>query len=350
MLTEPRLNILHVILSRGFAGSERSTAESCNQQCKHHNVTLIIKKNHRKNGISIVDNLDPSVKVEIVPVRILTQYFLNRLIRKSKANIIHAHLRRATRLIAKINPPAATVSTLHIGVNGPHFLQMDGLICNARWQIEAITGDYAGQTFKANNSVQSHRRLSGEEVFALRHSLGVEDHQLLIGAVGRYNASKAWDTLIKAFKQLDKPDLILLFFGSGSQEQELKQLASGDQRIRFIGYRSDIKDLYQTFDLAACPSRFEPLPRVMLEAMDAGIPVIASDTGGCKELIEDYGGYIFRTDDIDDLVRVLTSCTKRKLAAHKPDLSAHYVENANAAMEGFYRRLVESKQNKTPSQ
>jgi hypothetical protein len=54
--TQP-LDIVHLILSGGFAGSERSTAESCNQQRKDHRVTLIVRKNHRRHDASIVDLL-----------------------------------------------------------------------------------------------------------------------------------------------------------------------------------------------------------------------------------------------------------------------------------------------------
>lgn len=343
--TKSRLNILHVILSRGFAGSERSTAESCNQQCRQHDVSIIVKRNHRKHDASIVDHLDSKIKVITVPSRLFTKVALESHINRLAPDIIHTHLRRSTRLLAQIKPVSAIASTLHIGINGPDFMAMDGLVCNARWQLQDIPKNFQGQAFKANNSVSPHRRLSQEEVLALRRELDQNPEQtLLIGAVGRYHPSKAWDTLITAFKRVENPVLRLLFFGLGSQEQHLKRLAEGDSRIRFVGYRKDIKDLYQAFDLVACPSRFEPLPRVILEAMDAGTPVLASDTGGCKELIEDYGGYMFRTDDVDNLAKTLKACTDEKPPRHYPDLSSHHLEKANAAMEQFYYQLITQKQ------
>lgn len=340
MNTEQPLKIYHVILSKGFAGSERSTAESCNEQCKRHSVTLIIQRKHRKNNVSIVDHIDPRVKIEIVNANLFTRIQIKALIKRDEPDIIHSHLRRSTRIIAKINPPAATVSTLHIGINGPHFYNMDGLICNARWQIEDIPKDYKGLVHKANNSVSQHRRLEAQEIANLRNSLSISDQTYLIGAVGRYHPSKAWDTLINAFKQLKQSNIKLLFFGSGSQETDLKSLAGNDPRIQFVGYRPDIKDLYQIFDLCACTSRFEPLPRVILEAMDAGTPVIASNAGGCKELIEDYGGFMFDVDNVDDLRDTLDKCIKTKPGKHRPDLSAHHIENANRDIENFYRSII----------
>ena len=155
--TNSRLNILHVILSQGFAGSERSTAESCNQQCKQHQVSIIVKRNHRKRGLSVVDHLDPKINIITIPSHFRTKAVLKTHIQQIAPDIIHAHLRRATRLLAQIKPASAIASTLHIGINGPYFAQMDGLVCNARWQLQDIPSHFQGQAFKANNSVTPPR-------------------------------------------------------------------------------------------------------------------------------------------------------------------------------------------------
>jgi glycosyltransferase involved in cell wall biosynthesis len=338
------LRICHVLLSRGFAGSERSTAESCNQQCRQHRVSLIVRKDHRKNGKSIVDHVDSRVEVFEIPPRFFTGRYLNRALRKIAPDVVHCHLRRSTRLVSRASIEAAKIATLHITVNGPHFALMDGLICNARWQLDDIPADYEGLVLKANNSLVSHRRLEQQEIKRLRQELEIGDRDLLIAAVGRYSEKKGWDTLIKAFVQLDQfPQARLLFFGAGSQESSLRSLAASDARIRFIGFRDDIKDLYQAFDLVACPSLFEPLPRVILEAMDGGAPVIASDSAGCLELIEDYGGVSFAVGNVDDLRDKLAECIANPPPRHRPDLSAHYIENANQAVVNFYRRVLEAR-------
>ena len=347
MVNPAPLNIVHVILSRGFAGSERSTAESCNQQCNEHQVTLIVRRDHRMKGQSIVDHVDRKVIIVEVASHFFTRILLKRALLKIKPDIVHCHLRRSTRLVARSELDAATVSTLHITVNGPHFVRMDGLICNAKWQLSDIPASYKGLVLKANNSLIPHPGLDQKELAKLRHDLNIDDNELLIAAVGRYKNSKGWDTLINAFARLKQyKHARLLFFGAGSLEADLKDLAQADPRIRFIGYRDDIKDLYQAFDLLVCPSRFEPLPRVILEAMDGGVPVIASDIGGCLELIEDYGGVSFKVDNVEDLTDKLAKCIDNPPARHRPDLSAHYIENANQAMLEFYRRLIEAREPK----
>mgnify|MGYP002634856732 FL=1 len=344
MTTSPKsLKICHVLLSRGFAGSERSTVESCNEQVKTHDVCLIIKKTHRKSGKSILDYLDSRVKVVEVSSFFVTQYQIQKELAKFDPDVIHCHLRRATRLVSKINTRAVSISTLHIGVNGKQFHLMDGLVCNARWQVASIAKDYKGLVHKASNSLTPHRRLDSIEKQQLRAKFGFSDSQMIIGAVGRFHPSKAWDTLIEAYQKMpDKKQSVLAFYGSGSLEARLKKQGAGEESIQFLGYQDNIKDIYQILDLLVCPSRFEPLPRVMLEGYDAGVPIIASNAGGCGELVEDYGGNVFEVDNVDALAVQLQAFVDNPRANHRPDLSAHYIENANQAMEAFYRQCIES--------
>jgi glycosyltransferase involved in cell wall biosynthesis len=338
---DKRLNICHVLLSRGFAGSERSTAESCNEQVKSHSVCLIVKKSNRKSGKSILDYLDSRVEVVEVASVFLTRYQIQKAIRQFRPDVVHCHLRRATRILSKIKTQAALVSTLHIGVNGKHFYNIDGLVCNARWQVESIAREFNGIVFKANNSLSPHRRLSNDEIQNLRKQFGFNDQQLLIGAVGRLHESKAWDTLIEAYKSLsNQKQSVLTFFGGGGLEEKLKSQAGSTSNIQFFGHQDNIKDIYQMFDLLVCPSRFEPLPRVMLEGYDAGVPIIASDAGGCGELIEDYGGEVFAVDNVDALAELLQSFIDNPKASHRPDLSSHYIETANQAMLAFYQQCI----------
>jgi len=335
------MRILHIVLSRGFAGSERSTAESCNAQCERHDVALVLRRDHRRNGASIRDHLDPRVQCFELPRFWFTRWHLGRVLRHWRPELVHGHLRRATRLIAQLRPPCASVSTLHIGVNGPHFLQMDGLVCNARWQVRQLPKSYTGQALKDHNSLTPHRRLSAEEIAGLRASWGVQPGELLVGGVGRLTDVKGWDTLIAAVRSRPElKQLKLVLFGLGAAEARLQAQAAGDARIQLLGFRADVKDCYQAFDVFVCPSRFEPLPRVVLEAMDAGTPVITSTADGCRELVEDHGGELFAIGDVQALAALLADHVARPRARQRPDLSAHDIAVSSQVMLGFYRELL----------
>src|SRR3546814_1678237 len=75
---------------------------------------------------------------------------------------------------------------------------MDGLICNARWQLERIPAGYNGLVFKANNSLQPHRRLDAGEIAGLRREFDCVPPAFLIGGAGRLTRKKGWDVLITA--------------------------------------------------------------------------------------------------------------------------------------------------------
>lgn len=337
------MKIAHIILSRGLAGSERSTAESCNAQVAGNDVLLVVRRSHRAAyGGSILDLLDPRVRVEVVPDRWFTRRRLAAVIAAFAPEVIHCHLRRATRLIAKTAPPAALVATLHVDFNGPAYAAMDGLICNGRWQIRSLPPSFRGLSYKASNSLVPHRRLDAADITRLRAQFGAGPDTFLVGGAGRLTRKKGWDMLIDAFRAAELPaDSRLVLLGSGRAGRELEQRADKDPRIVFGGYRKDLKDIYQALDLFVCPSRFETLPRVMLEAFDAGVPVIGSDADGCRELIEDYGGDLFTREDVPALTALLERHGRERPPHRSVDLSAHHADRAMAAMLAFYEHVVE---------
>ncbi len=178
--------------------------------------------------------------------------------------------------------------TLHISVNGPYFADMDGIVCIARWQHEGIPKDYKGIVFDINLAYLPHRRLPPEEIQKLRADLGVKPNEFLVGGVGRLARSKGMDTLIEAFKLAKLPDSKLAIIGEGRERPRLEKLLAPG--ISLPGFYPNAKDYYQAFDVFVCPSRREPLPYVLLEALDAGVPIIASTALGNAELLEKYPG------------------------------------------------------------
>ena len=330
---------MHVILSRGFAGSERYAAELASLQATAHEVMLVVRSRHRnRSGATVLDAVADRVGVATVPTWFGTQRAVERCIAQFSPDVIHTHLRRSARIIARAHAAAPSVATLHIGINGPHFLKLDGLICNAHWQVRAIPPSYAGKVFKLNQLFTPHGRLQAAQVAALRASLGVGPEQFLVGAVARLARSKGLDTLIEAFRAAGLPDARLVILGEGRERSRLDRLLGPGMAMP--GFRKNVKDYYQAFDLFVCPSRREPLPLVMLEAFDAGLPVVASTADGCRELIEEYGGDLFPIGDADALAAVLRA---RAAAARRKvnyDLSPHFIENVNRSIMEVYETLI----------
>src|ERR1700683_4294339 len=191
------MRIMHTILSRGFAGSERYAAELASCQAAEHDVMLVVRRTHRSRfGTSVVDAVSDRVRVCTVPTWLRTQGSVERRIREFDPDVIHTHLRRSSRIIARARTAAPSVATLHNRANGPHFFELDGLICNAHWQVREIPPTYQGRVFKLNQLFTPHRRLDAAEIAALRQSLGVAPDHYLVGAAARLAKSKGLDTLI----------------------------------------------------------------------------------------------------------------------------------------------------------
>lgn len=335
------LRIVHIILSRGFAGSERATAEMCNAHCGAHEVMLIIKRSHTNSaGVSIRQWLDARVRVVAVGDWLPRRGIASAL-EQFQPNVIHAHLRRSTRMLARIEPAAPTVATLHLSVNGPHFAAMDGIICIARWQARDIPADYRGRVFHINESLIPNRRLGAEEIARLRAELGAQPGEYLVGGVGRLAHSKGFDVLIEAFKRARLPDARLVILGEGRERKRLEGLLT--PAISLPGFRNDVKDCYQAFDLFVSPSRSEPLGRVLFEALDAGAPVVAAAALGPSEILEQYPGDLFPIDNVDALAALLTGHRAARTPHARHDLSPYFIDNVARETEAAYRELVERK-------
>lgn len=108
------------------------------------------------------------------------------------------------------------------------------------------------------------------------------ENKLVIGHVGRFTSQKNHSYILKIFNQLvqKKEDSVLVFIGDGPLrtkiEEEAKSL-SIDDKIRFLGVRTDIPQLYQMLDVFVFPSFYEGLPVTLIEAQAAGLKVFASD-------------------------------------------------------------------------
>ena len=103
------------------------------------------------------------------------------------------------------------------------------------------------------------------------------------GAVGRLDAQKGFDVLIRAFQAVQGDDLSLKIFGDGPERGRLEDLAAGDPRIRFQGFAADPAMAYAACDAVVMPSRWEPYGLVAQEALAAGRPVLVSGVDGLSD-------------------------------------------------------------------
>lgn len=127
---------------------------------------------------------------------------------------------------------------------------------------------------------------------AARRELGIADDQLVIMTAGRLVKMKGQRYLIEALPQLLKrfPNLTVVVLGRGGLHDQLAKLAAERgvaDAVHLAGHRSDARLLLDAADVFALPSRSEGMPLAAIEAMDAGLPVVATRVVGSDEVVLD---------------------------------------------------------------
>lgn len=139
--------------------------------------------------------------------------------------------------------------------------------------------------------------------------LKTDDTEFRLLIVGKITDFKGQDQAVKASVKLLESGVNVRLTVVGNQDDAflifLKNLipTSFLQHIHFVQFVDDISTYYLDADIALVCSRFEALGRVTIEAMKAGLPIVASNTGANPELVKDgFNGYLYEYGSVDDLV------------------------------------------------
>jgi glycosyltransferase involved in cell wall biosynthesis len=121
-----------------------------------------------------------------------------------------------------------------------------------------------------------------EKVWQVRSEFAIPADAKVILTIGRLSREKGQADLLRAFAQLSQQNTTLVIVGDGPERPALRQLAG--PAVIFTGQRDDIASFYGLADIFVLPSYSEGTPNVILEAMSARVPVIATNVGGIPEL------------------------------------------------------------------
>ncbi|PYC29537.1 glycosyltransferase [Aquipseudomonas alcaligenes] len=173
---------------------------------------------------------------------------------------------------------------------------------------------------------------------AARAHLGLPQDAWVVGNVGRLHPDKDQATLIRGFAQA-LPHLpagsLLAIMGSGKLEASLKHLAAElgvTGSVHFLGQVAGGRRYFKAFDLFALSSDHEPFGMVLLEAMAAGVPVIGTDCGGGREVVQGVGE-LFPLGDAAALAGALQrQAQNRGLPALRERLQTHLQQRFSDAV------------------
>ena len=160
---------------------------------------------------------------------------------------------------------------------------------------------------------QRYRPASPEEQLAMRQAEGLSPEDFVILCTGELNENKDQKTLISAAALLkdEIPNLKVLLAGNGPKEQALREQIQAEgleDKVKLLGYRTDLEKLVPAVDLVVSCSRREGMPLNIIEAMLCRKPVVASHNRGHDELIEESeNGHLFPAANAPALHTIISS-------------------------------------------
>jgi glycosyltransferase involved in cell wall biosynthesis len=358
------IKVIHIITRLDMGGSAQNTLlTALNHDPQRYSVCLIKGSSHesamteeetqlvkdrladgRKRGIEVI--YLPSLVRRISPFNDIKSFVsIFRILRKLKPDIVHTHTSKA----GVLGRLAAWMARVPIIIHTPHghvfyghfgrslskiFLQMEKLLGTITHHQIALTpeecNDYLrlkvsqpNNTSVIHSGVDLHRFSKGEKQRTRkRKELGIPPDSLVIGYVGWLIPIKGVTYLVSAMAKVAEryPKSLLVLVGKGDdkgeEETKLKEQVENlglADKVLFLGWRSDVDEIMGSFDIFVLPSLNEGMGRVLVEAMAAGLPIVASRVGGIPDLVKNgKNGLLVPPEDASALEKAITVLLKDK--------------------------------------
>jgi glycosyltransferase involved in cell wall biosynthesis len=237
-------------------------------------------------------------------------------------------------------------------------------VCNAfARELTDFVGLPPEQIRVRHNAIRPAPAVNPEAIRAVRERLGISANQRVILSVGRLSKEKAQVDLIAAFKQLceahSEVDCKLILVGDGPERDSLRTAAHEaglEGRIIFTGQVTDVRPYYAAADVFVLPSHSEGSPNVLLEAMAAQVPIVATAVGGVPEMVQHEASALLVSPQApvtmaqaihqiltdDSLVkRLVANASTLLISNHSPDQYARLLLR-------LYREVIEARASPAP--
>ncbi len=283
-------------------------------------------------------------------------------LRSWRPDVVHTHNVRATAAVhaaglGRHRPPVLT--TVH-GLAADRYAPAARLLGRTSALVVAVSDDVRDRLVDAGlpparvtvveNAVAAHPPAPSDARAGVRAEVGVPGDVPLVLCVARLAPPKRVDLLLDAWDEL--PAAHLLIAGDGPERRALEHRAlerralehGGRSRVTFLGDRQDVDRLLAAADVVVLPSDREGMPMAVLEAMAAGVPVVASAVGGLRTLdpaaarLVEPGSAEALAAGIGELLAD-PGARRRRAAAGRELIAQRY---SSARMVEGYRRAYES--------
>ena len=296
------------------------------KRCSANNkISIISLEGTKKNSISAWDILTTIPDLYFLNknngVDLFLVFKLVRLLKKLQAEVIHTH-HIGPLIYGGIAAKLSNCKHIHTEHDAWHLedSKHNKLVSQCVKYFNPIVVADANMVA---NSIKKHIPICNPQViingvdtdkFAIsskntaRDLFNLPQKNIIIGCAARFTAVKCHNLLLEAFAET--PDnTILALAGDGELKQQLKQKCSElgiISRVYFLGVVKDMSSFYNAIDIFCLTSAMEGLPLSILEAQSCGVPVIATNVGGCSEVIDKKTGILTEKHNKQQLLEAIT--------------------------------------------
>ncbi len=361
-----RIRVLHAITMLELGGAQRNTLDTVRLLDRSGFEVALACADVGELLLEARELVDvtlfelPHLRREVRPVRdALALGELRRAIRAWQPHIVHTHSSKAGilgRLAARLEGVPVIVHSVHGWGFGAHqpavvraaYLTAERLMARFTTCFITVAAENLEQGVKlglftrerarvirSGVALAQFRERSGGD--AVRRELGVPPTAPLVLQVSCFKPQKAPERFVAMAARLAAgfPEAHFVVVGDGEQRAELERLrhASGlDGRLHLPGWRRDVPAFYDAATVVTLTSRFEGLPRVVVEARAAGRAVVAMAVDGVKEVLRDgWNGFAVSEGDVAAMTERVATLLR------EPALRATLERNAPLHLEAFER-------------
>lgn len=249
---------------------------------------------------------------------------LRRVIKQFNPDVVHSHLvhanilARFTRMFVKMPLLICTAHNIHEGGRFRELLyRFTDPLCELTTNVsEKAVQRYIDERITPKNKIvfipngidiSQFEGNAEEERRRIELELGISKESFIWFAAGRIVPEKDYSNMLTAFSKVtvQHPDSVLLIAGIGPEREMMDQLCKElgiQDQVHFLGIRHDIAQLMKAADAYLMSSKWEGMPIVLLEASASALPIVATDVGGNREVVQDgLTGLLVRAEDSDEL-------------------------------------------------
>lgn len=340
-----KTKLFYLINDLGAGGAEKGMARIVNNLDKNkYQITVVALK--KGNG-RIIKEINPPIRiVNLNPIK------LYKIFKKIKPDILWCSLFHATvigRIIGRLAMVPVIINWEHSErFNGWHRVLLNGL-------TSGLSDIIIADSYKVAEVLHKKLRINKNKICIIPIAgINFNDYDLvkhyqklehIVGSVGSLREPKGYSYLVKAAIKVIKkyPKTKFIIAGDGPDKEELqKRIEKNDLSRNFflLGYQSDIPKVLSKLDVYVQPSIWEGLCITVVEAMAAGLPVIASNVGGISEsVINKKNGYLIEVKNSKILAEKIIYLIEHRKARERMGIESRKLAEKKYALKIMINKI-----------